>query len=73
MIDRDLHTTTVEDAARFEAERGRIEDFDDRPTLAELEREEWEAGRRTPHYDGPTITVPADPWLDVTIPDEPPF
>jgi hypothetical protein len=36
----DDHTNTVEDAAAFERWRGEAYDIDDRPTKAELDREE---------------------------------
>jgi hypothetical protein len=36
----DRFTNTPEDAARYEARRGQADDVDDRPTLAELQRDD---------------------------------
>ena len=59
----DRFTNTPEDAARFEARRGQAEHVDDRPTRAELERDEAECdcypGGWTPAmYEGPQEHCP---------------
>lgn len=38
----DHFTNTPEDAGAYEARRGQADDVDDRPTLAELERDEYD-------------------------------
>ena len=59
----DHFTNTPEDAAQYEACRGEADDVDDRPTLAELQRDEYVDDDDEPFDEEPTEEPPPDDTL----------
>jgi hypothetical protein len=60
----DDFTNTPEDAAAYEALRGRAEWIDDRPTRAELEADDYDDWRW--HREQQRVAQRPDPWLPWT-------
>jgi len=73
----DAFTNTPEDAAAYEAARGRAEWIDDRPTRAELEADDfddwaWAQEQQRTRPD-PWGDPPVTPRERLTVTSEPPF